>query len=619
LLILVAGAVGCGSDGGPTGVPEGPAPAVVASGLAPDSTAPGGEAQFSVTARPRDGTRLTRFDVHFSGVIEDTLHLPVEGDGEIGFLITLTLPRLPLEGRLGIQAVAAVGAAVGESDTLFLRVADRTPPSVGVDMSGVWSTGVEPGDSVTVQFLARDNAGVEVVSITVSGVTQVSKSFQFPYPDQASGAFRFLVPGTARLGDSAIVQTIAIDMVNQRDTVLTAVRLVDGRGPDLIASLQSPRPTRPFGYPLFLVGDTLRLTVTAQDARGVAWIGFALDDPPIRDSVPGTGLRDSAVFEVTLAPTADRQLSGVYAFAYDTIGNLGAGYQSVSLFAGTERPARVLDSPDFATAVYDWKRDRFYVVEGSSAIAIVPRATFTRQGALTVPGLPFGLDLSESGDSLLVTLPAATALGVFDLRLDPPAFSTIPLTGLGFRWPGALAVGAGGRSLLALLLQPGTADSAAYLLALGSGAQRRLAGVPRPGPVVRSFDRSLVLMTGPDVTVVYRPGADSVELRSALGEASVDSLGTRILAGSVLYDGAFAPVGQVQLSGPAAISVDGTSIHVGSGLPFAWYGLATIRASDGALVDRVFTPVGVTRVFPISGSRAVLIYGGGRLAIIEGP
>ena len=101
---------------------------------------------------------------------------------------------------------------------------------------------------------------------------------------------------------------------------------------------------------------------------------------------------------------------------------------------------------------YDAKRDVLYLSQpDSQRVAVLSLGTYTYGTPLAMPSVPAGLDLTPGGDTLLVALRRAAALGVVDLTLATPSVDTARLafdTSLG-RGPDALRVLANGKAIVA--------------------------------------------------------------------------------------------------------------------------------------------------------------------------
>jgi len=175
----------------------------------------------------------------------------------------------------------------------------------------------------------------------------------------------------------------------------------------------------PSGAAAFVPTDTLQISVTGSDETALAWIGYELGSPAgVRDSaaVSGTGAQHS--FRVALrAEWAESRIS-VSAIAQDAGGNRGTRLQTpIEVINAVRRPMVGVRLPAQPYDVaYDAPRGRLYVsIPDSNRLVVVDLASRSLAPPILLWGRPWGLDLTPSGDSLVVALRRGFSLALVNL------------------------------------------------------------------------------------------------------------------------------------------------------------------------------------------------------------
>src|SRR5439155_21011689 len=128
----------------------------------------------------------------------------------------------------------------------------------------------------------------------------------------------------------------------------------------------------------------------------------------------------------------------------------------------------------------------------SNRILRISAATMTYGTAIPMPGQPYGLDLTPSGDSLLVGLYKSQELGIVNLQTG--SVSAVPLVGLGpgggFVGPQYVKEAANGKVLIGVLSSY-YGYQYVWEYDLNTGQQRRrLDATNHVGPIVAIGNRS---------------------------------------------------------------------------------------------------------------------------------
>jgi hypothetical protein len=617
-LALVALVAACGdgavAPGGPAQEPQEPELAVTL-GITPDTVSPGDSTVVAVEAvvRPASLT-LDDFELIFEGPLDTVLPLPVPGPGSQKIMLYVLVARGPVHGVLSITAWARVGS-LRDSVTDTLTVWDRKPPVV---LGAVDRDRVEPGDTVLVEYEAIDNAGLLSTALSVTGAATFTEVLALAGALRHEGSHKIAVPPTARLGDSLLVEVTASDVSGLADTAqLGAVEVDDLRRPTLSASLApTGYPPSYSGLPQYVRGETVQIDITAEDERSLAWIGFVFPTfAGVADSSPVSGFSASLSREVVVQSDWESRGTAITAFAVDASGNRSTVELEVSFFDGVRRPYTTPTIPRYLGWIndiaHDPKRDLLYIsISDTSHIKRFSLSTLQLLDPIPIPGLPRGLDLTVGGDSLVVALRGSSHIAVVDLR--GPAFPVDTVQLLGFdpaRWQLDVQVAINNEVLVSW------ESASAVIIDLASGAQRR---VDWPWRLVRSGDRRTVVALSPGWSsvgpaIVYRPLSGSVqEFWAAMPLLPVlNHDGTYQLSDGELYDMQFTRLRDLdsgfKAEGTPSFSTDGVAAYFAARSDFSY---RKVQVSDGSLLERVLTPLYLTRVMVLPGDQVLLAFAG---------
>jgi hypothetical protein len=271
----------------------------------------------------------------------------------------------------------------------------------------------------------------------------------------------------------------------------------------------------------------------------------------------------------------------------------------------------------------------YFMQVDNQRIAIFSLATMSVTGYVNLATHLGDLDLTPSGDSLIVTMPAQGALGVIDLTGVTPVVSTFPLTILdpvAKDVPVRVRVLGAGRVFVGL---EGTAQATRRVadVNLGAKSQRILPEPPYAGGGVfeRSHDRSAVVFRGlEDHLQRYDVISDqfgptrSVPPMWYATRPSLDTQGERIAFGMDVFDRGLLPVSSAfRLPNVAnlatVISPNGEFLYASSYTE----GIIRYRVRDGALLDRTPNPVRANVIRVTSDGKWVITHGIGGISVID--
>jgi hypothetical protein len=458
---------------------------------------------------------------------------------------------------------------------------------------------VSQGDTLTwtldLPSPAAAVAGDQLV-LTFSGDGSAVDSVTIP--DNAY-LFNFGLVVPAGLPDGTLVLTATIPAAGQ---VATASVKIEDTAPPMFDSAAVRGAAAPtyngvaFTGQLFLgagLADTLQLW--ASDNHALAWVGWALGAPVnVRDSEAVQGSTAEADFPLALPLSAVGSGATMTVFTRDQ-----DGHQHIDTIAPMDivtfnqhpvHAAPVLDTiPDLAI---DTKRGVVYLAQPDSGrLAVLSLATMTYQTPIPFMGRPISVDLTPSGDSLLVVLDGSNSLAVVQLAGSPQLAGAIsvPLypSSVVATVPYRVRVASDGHPVVTMRTSGpinGGGDYIAYpmVIATDSIVPNRASEIGAypisPAPSARSGDANVVVVIGGG-GIVYNALAQSFAGAGGAWSAykpfsvSVSNGPTyTVLSGHAVSN---APLGADTLYG-ATIAPDGTNAYVGE---------ASCATGDAACVD----------------------------------
>ena len=525
-----------------------------------------------------------------SGVLASSESIAVNASGS--YTVTRSY-RAPLDagtGYLNILGRAAAGGTTATGETR-IAVADTVPPMlspVTVVPSGI----VQPGDSITITFSASDNVGLKYATVRVGGAFAFTDSVNLNFTPFVQRAIGLRVPHTARLATPLTVTAKVADVAGLTATGTGPTLSVDDVSPPVVqAALSNTRGTAGFAP-----GDTMRLVLAARDNYRLQYAGYALGSPAaVRDSFssPDTVLSRTVTLVV---PAAWTGTSTFTVFARDSIGHaVSILLSSFTVSTRTRAPVQsvALDA-NVGDVAFDVKRGVVYLSEpDSQRVAVLSLSSATFQSPLRFVGLPRGIDVTLSGDSLLVALRATPYLAVVNLVTG--ARDTIRVNDDNFldRGPDNVRVTADGKAIVSITFAGSGYGGSIVAADLASRTFQNRVTVTEFVPLCRSGDRSVLLVLVDDSCcpiegIVYNalngaflPGRGTVS--RYFNVTSADFTGSRFLINESIFTNALSLIGAVSPAGYTGASV--IAPDAGSAFYATTAGVSHLRLSDGAVLE----------------------------------
>jgi hypothetical protein len=461
-----------------------------------------------------------------------------------------------------------------------------------------------------------------------------------------------------RLTLSATIVSESGTLRSIRSSATITVRDIIPPIPDAVVRQYAPYEAQMTAHAVVLAaGSTVDVNVRATDNNYLAWIGYTLGPPAnVRDSVPvsAASINEEPVLRLVVPNEWAGTAPAMKAFARDLSGVLGEQDMGTApVYWFIERPMRTLQMPSAADeAVYDDARNLLYVSQPASRrVAVVDAATMTETAAIDLPARPASIDLTPSGDTLLVALGGSVYLGVVDVRTAPYTIDTLRVqyTPIGYAGPfavnpsvGNVRVAADGRAIISLSMSVRWQTDHVVVLDLASGSQVIAFSGWRDEdiPLVRTPDRRWTHLFGASTTesvydaaahrFVALPGGPAERLWKPLS-MSADS--RYFMSGSHLYDWQVRHVREIgitgYLSGQTRISNAGNAVYASASMacwPFNYptcehaaepsY-LLRYAVPSGGLLEMIRTPQLGRPLLVLPGDTAVLLSGPSLLMLLD--
>jgi len=490
-----------------------------------------------------------------------------------------------------------------------------TPPVVTSLTVRTSDPAVEPGDTVIVDFSATSQVGLWYSLSRLSGPCSVEVLSAEALANSVSRSIRLPLPSDCALGVPATVSVHLLDIgLEERErTQPTGWSLTDVTPPTISVIFFPPLGSATTEIAGDYYGDQdIAVDFHAGDNHALDALVWEVSPVGVRDSVLVSG--DGASIRVPLRARSEwaGTLVELQFFARDAAGLTSEVVRSapgaIRIYPTVERTVTSTTiEREVTSLVIDERRGLVYVLQAiPQRITALSVATLAVSGTIPLPSEPADFDLTASGDSLLVTLPAAGALAVVDLLPATPQTTIVQLTTLDptvDQQPRFVRVLADGRAFVTLF---GTAPEALTLLevALSTGGERLRIDAGEGGYVgsaalARSFDRrAAALNGGPDLLQSYDVVADAfgprrTPMQYLLGlRPSLDGVGRFAALHLDLYDGSLAYVRSAEsyFGGnsvvPSALAPEGEDLYAVLG---EW--VMRWRVSSGERVDRSPNPV----------------------------
>ena len=490
---------------------------------------------------------------------------------------------------------------------------------------------LEPGGRLLVEYTASSQVGVWRTAVLVSGPCEIYQEFDERLETSLTRIAAMQIPASCELGAPVDVTVYATDATLDRRArqISTPYRLTDNTRPTIRGTTVA-RPSGPY-----FVGESIDFTVTPNDNHSIKWVVGEVKPFGVRDSVesPARGA------DVTLRIPVREGWSGPVELRYFvrdgsglTSDTLVSAPSSVAVFPTVQRPTTTASmgeaNESIESEVIDTRRNVVYLMQpGKRRIAALSLATMQIISTIPLALNASDMDLTTSGDSLLVTFPELGALGVIDLtrtdrRVELLTLDPVPIGFPSTPVPSVSEVVAlsNGRAFVVGNLDPGTRWLLEIDLRNGSQRYRGEAG---PGAIggfglegallSRSQDASVMLVRSTDCLQRYAAASDQISpcvRGTTLGAInSVDATGQRVSVGPDIYDGTWSHLRRIELLPPgsgasSAVTVDGRELF----LPFG-NGVVRSNVVDGRILDRQVPPVIPKRVHATPDGKSLVVIG----------
>ena len=548
-------------------------------------------------------------------------------EGIVGFTA-----NFPFAVTLEMQYRAATGGAVQTAEASFTCgptvEANSPPPSMTALTIEPASAQYEPGQVITVGFTAQSQIGFLSSELVISGACDHRVTSAHLLEKTVTGNLIIQLPETCR-SDRPLVFTVTAEdaaLEEATQTVSKTLTLNDVTPPTI-----TPLFFPPYGSSAveqlageYFVEDSVYLIFNANDNRRIAAL--------IWEALP-SGVIDSVVFLPGMSDWVKIPVRASWGtgpiqmrlYARDAAGLTSNVYTSapnaVRVSPTIVRPTRTATvAGEIRDFVIDTRRGALYLLQSNQRrIAVLSLETMAVTRLIELPFYAPDVDITPQGDSLVVTLPQAGALGVIDLRDAAAPVSVVPLTILDAtveQAPHLLRFSTTGKALVAL---QGNATRA-YALAevdLPTNTQRFRTdagdgGFVGGGKMERSHDAStIIIQGGRDLFQRYDATVDRFGPRhSAIPydwRPSVDGMGLHVAIGLDVYGETLLPLRRVNspnLGGvpPTALSASGEHLYV-----LTWiHGVVRYRVSDGVMLDRTVNPIQPNIVRSASGGAFIV-------------
>lgn len=517
------------------------------------------------------------------------------------------------------------------------KAQDAVVPSVPQITLPSTSGELEIGDTVSVTYHETGTSGIWLSVIDATGSFISEQVVGEHMASTVDRTVKFIVPIDVNPGVPLTISVRGFNSALQGagKSLETQLKYVD-RIPPTISQASVVGYNSLTGQ--FAVGDTIALYATATDDRALGWLVYELGAPAnIRDSVAANPSTASQGWVVKLAVRPEWVGSPIVSmYARDASGltsqTVSSQPDSVRFYPivshATTAPLTLSSQNYTSDMVYDAKRDLMYIgVYTENRIQVLSPSTMTLRAPIVLPGMPMEMDLSLSGDSLLVAVPSANAVAVVDLTDPSAAPSTIRLSVLDTTalspgvtvQPSGLRISANGKMFVMMTNMTAAGDQTVEV-DLATGAQKIRTDARKlstwssywPQFMGRNTDRSRIYVLGINCWSWYVATTDA--FTPCIGGISTDYMGmtfnatdTRMTRGSYVLD---ADTHTLWGAGPinhvvpyAALSPDGASVYLGAG-----QGITMMRFADTTMLERIAIPLTAERLFVAPSGAWVLAF-----------
>lgn len=547
------------------------------------------------------------------------------------------IDRLPLAFVTAVVLTTAVMACKDDGPSAPPIDTVDPPEITRLELSP--ATELEPGRTLTVRYSVESPTPLRRLRFLRSGAFAAVDSFGARGSLSISDSVMLPIPSTGIDFSKPLSLTMeAADTAGRvgRRTATTSVTIGDRTPPTLNATLLDGNGWESYTLTATLSPeDSLTLRVSASDNYELRWIGWRLGPPAnAQDSVSVGGTSSGSITLVAPVRGEWAGKSNLTVFARDALGNVTERVGAVTVYPLVNRRVRsvALKGP-VLQFLYDEKRQLLYMTRPETpSVAVLSMATLTLAPSIALPSRAEGMDLTATGDSLLVALPQDGALAVVDLRTRATAVVPLAFDTTQARRVADVRVAANGKALV-FLGSNFLGGGRLMEYELGSGAQRLRAdageaGTLSPGvPFVATRDRLRVALHSGDCAQLYDATSDSFgTCRRGLPFhgtiLSVDASGTFFTSAHQLLDGTLSLVREIYVPRfyniVSMLAPDGSAVYFPTGYAYAkGRGVAKARTSDGATVEQQLLPI-VPELIHVLPDGATLV-ANGRRCITLGP
>jgi hypothetical protein len=464
---------------------------------------------------------------------------------------------------------------------------------------------------ISVDFAATNPSGIWKTILRLSGPCEIKRTLAEGLSNTATHTVAMSIPVTCWNGSSPTITAYAFDAsLQSASRSITGPPLIDTTAPTV--QLNAPGGT-------YFADDSIPVSITASDNRGLTWAVWDVEPAGYRDSSSLSGGYLGGPIRIAarrawVGPDGQqitlyvRDASGLVS---SKVESAPGAFRIYPVFAG-QVVTRDPHLP-FLDAAIDSKRRQLYLLPPNNyQILIYALPTLQAAGSLLATGAA-GVDLTASQDTLLVSLSDARELVVFDLTTSPPTRRAfLDVVPVGTRnTPRAIRTATNGKALITLAGAAGT-PSAVVSFDLGRQIQEYYFDAdPTLGPdaLVRSLDHSaLIANSGTGFFRRYLTPDDSFGQAASLPFYSIamDGAGRSVAVGMSIYDADLNFVRRLNtpngaIAAAAVLSPDGQTILFQHG-----NGVVRANALDGAIIDRIALPY-TPRVLRLSDDGSLLI------------
>ena len=309
--------------------------------------------------------------------------------------------------------LAAVGACGGSSSSTGPRYSG---PPLSISFN---PTQVSQGDQTTITFnlptnalsggipliltFSGDGVGVDTLTLPVDSGGQPLQAV-LTVPGQADDGQLTLMASLPTLGDTASAVLTIKDVVPPTVNAGGVASVIPG--------------FRSYGG-LLIAGTTDSIAITASDNHLLGWVGYTLGaSATLGDSVQASQATDSVMLPIAVPASLGGDSLTLTAFAVDADGNrTPTAGTPVLVSAVTTHP--VMSVPRggrIADVAFDSARGVMYLAKpDSQRVDVLSIASMTYQTPIAVSGAPTAVDLSQTGDSLIVGVASPASVAAVDL------------------------------------------------------------------------------------------------------------------------------------------------------------------------------------------------------------